>query len=73
MGGLGAHVTFNDMLVESRTSKRRYRADHLIEDATGIDAEGLSPEQLTKIIQEDARVKDPVDEGGTSRPSDPST
>jgi glycyl-tRNA synthetase len=57
----GHTATFNDMLVESRTSKRRYRADHLIEDATGIDAEGLSPEQLTKIIQEDERVKDPVD------------
>ena len=59
----GHTSTFNDMLVESRTSKRRYRADHLIEDATGIDAEGLSPEQLTKIIQEDDRVKDPVDGG----------
>ena len=32
------HVAgFNDMLVESRTSGRRYRADHLIEDATGMD------------------------------------
>jgi glycyl-tRNA synthetase len=59
----GHTATFNDMLVESRTSKRRYRADHLIEDATGIDAEGLSPEELTRIIQEDDRVKDPVDGG----------
>ena len=63
--------TFNDMLVESRTSKRRYRADHLIEDATGIDAEGLSPEQLTKIIQEDDRVKDPVDGGRAFAPVRP--
>jgi glycyl-tRNA synthetase len=63
--------TFNDMLVESRTSKRRYRADHLIEDATGIDAEGLSPEQLTKIIQEDDRVKDPVDGGRDFAPVRP--
>jgi glycyl-tRNA synthetase len=67
----GHTVTFNDMLVESRTSKRRYRADHLIEDATGIDAEGLSPEQLTKIIQEDARVKDPVDGGRDFAPVRP--
>jgi glycyl-tRNA synthetase len=59
----GHTATFNDMLVESRTSKRRYRADHLIEDATGIDAEGLSPEQLTRIIEEDERIKDPVDGG----------
>jgi glycyl-tRNA synthetase len=67
----GHTVTFNDMLVESRTSKRRYRADHLIEDATGIDAEGLSPEQLTKIIQEDDRVKDPVDGGRDFAPVRP--
>jgi glycyl-tRNA synthetase len=67
----GHTVTFNDMLVESRTSKRRYRADHLIEDATGIDAEGLSPEQLSKIIQEDDRVKDPVDGGRDFAPVRP--
>jgi glycyl-tRNA synthetase len=67
----GHTVTFNDMLVESRTSKRRYRADHLIEGATGIDAEGLSPEQLTKIIQEDDRVKDPVDGGRDFAPVRP--
>src|SRR5215203_1481311 len=67
----GHTATFNDMLVESRTSKRRYRADHLIEDATGIDAEGLSPEQLTKIIQEDDRVKDPVDGGRDFAPVRP--
>jgi glycyl-tRNA synthetase len=67
----GHTATFNDMLVESRTSKRRYRADHLIEDATGIDAEGLSPEQLTKIIQEDDRIKDPVDGGRDFTPVRP--
>jgi glycyl-tRNA synthetase len=67
----GHTLTFNDMLVESRTSKRRYRADHLIEDATGIDAEGLNPEQLTKIIQEDDRVKDPVDGGRDFAPVRP--
>jgi glycyl-tRNA synthetase len=67
----GHTATFNDMLVESRTSKRRYRADHLIEDATGIDAEGLSPEQLTRIIEEDERVKDPVDGGRDFAPVRP--
>jgi glycyl-tRNA synthetase len=67
----GHTATFNDMLVESRTSKRRYRADHLIEDATGIDAEGLSPEELTTIIQEDDRVKDPVDGGRDFAPVRP--
>jgi glycyl-tRNA synthetase len=67
----GHTATFNDMLVESRTSKRRYRADHLIEDATGIDAEGLSPDELTRIIQEDERVKDPVDGGRDFAPVRP--
>jgi glycyl-tRNA synthetase len=67
----GHTATFNDMLVESRTSKRRYRADHLIEDATGIDAEGLSPEELTNIIQEDDRVKDPEDGGRDFAPVRP--
>ena len=59
----GHTATFNDMLVESRTSKRRYRADHLIEDATGRDVEGLSPGELTEIIQTDDRIKDPADGG----------
>jgi glycyl-tRNA synthetase len=67
----GHTATFNDMLVESRTSKRRYRADHLIEDATGIDAEGLSPEELTAIIAEDDRIKDPVDGGRDFAPVRP--
>ncbi|CAN5307162.1 glycine--tRNA ligase [soil metagenome] len=67
----GHTATFNDMLVESRTSKRRYRADHLIEEATGIDAEGLSPEQLTRIIEEDERVKDPADGGRDFAPVRP--
>ena len=67
----GHTATFNDMLVESRTSKRRYRADHLIEDATGIDAEGLSPEELTTIIREDDRVKDPADGGRDFAPVRP--
>ncbi len=67
----GHTATFNDMLVESRTSKRRYRADHLVEDATGIDAEGKSAEELTRIIQEDDRIKDPVDGGRDFAPVRP--
>ena len=59
----GHTETFNDMLVESRTSGRRYRADHLIEAATDIDAEGKSAEELTEIIQSDDRIKDPMDGG----------
>ncbi len=67
----GHTATFNDMLVESRTSKRRYRADHLVEDATGIDAEGLDSQELTRIIQEDERVKDPLDGGRDFAPVRP--
>ncbi|MDQ4105833.1 MAG: glycine--tRNA ligase [Actinomycetota bacterium] len=66
------HVgTFNDMLVESRTSGRRYRADHLIEAATGRDAEGLSAEEMTEIIQSDERIKDPADGGRDFAPVRP--
>ena len=67
----GHVMGFNDMLVESRTSGRRYRADHLIEDATGMEVEGLSPEELTKIIQTDERVKDPSDGGRDFTPVRP--
>ncbi len=66
------HVgTFNDMLVESRTSGKRYRADHLIEEATGQDAEGLSAEEMTEIIQSDERIKDPADGGRDFAPVRP--
>jgi glycyl-tRNA synthetase len=66
------HVAgFNDMLVESRTSGRRYRADHLIEEATGLEVEGLSPEQLTRIIETDERIKDPMDGGRDFAPVRP--
>jgi len=67
----GHTATFNDMLVESRTSGRRYRADHLIEDATGLEVEGLSPEELTGIIEGDERIKDPVDGGRNFAPVRP--
>jgi len=67
----GHTATFNDMLVESRTSGRRYRADHLIEGATDIDAEGMSAEELTEIIQSDDRIKDPMDGGRDFAPVRP--
>ncbi len=59
------------MLVESRSSGRRYRADHLIENATGQDVEGLSPEKLTEIIRSDDRIKDPLDGGRDFAPVRP--
>jgi len=47
----GHTSTFNDPLVEDIKTKKRYRADHLLEDA-GYDAEGLSLEALAAKLKE---------------------
>lgn len=47
----GHAATFADPLVEDLKTGERYRADHLLKDA-GIEAEGLSNEQITEIIHE---------------------
>jgi glycyl-tRNA synthetase len=45
------HVSnFNDPLVDCRTCKSRFRADHLIEDRLNQAAEGKSPAEMTAII-----------------------
>lgn len=48
------HVAeFNDAQVDCKDCKARHRADHLIEDAVGgIKVEGLSTEDLDKLIEE---------------------
>ena len=52
------HVdTFTDPLVEDLKTNQRFRADHLLKDA-GYDVEGLSLEDLTKLIK-DNDVKSP--------------
>jgi glycyl-tRNA synthetase len=44
---------FSDLLVEDTVTRKRYRADHLIEDAGIMENAGaLSPEQVDEIIQE---------------------
>ncbi len=43
---------FVDPLVECRRCGTRFRADHIIEEAIGKDVEGLSAEELTRIIRE---------------------
>lgn len=53
----GHVATFSDPLVEDLKTGERYRADHLLKDA-GIEAEGLSNEQLTAKIKE-YQVKSP--------------
>ena len=46
------HVeSFNDPLVDCRTCKSRFRADHLIEERLGQHVEGKSPAEMTAIIQ----------------------
>jgi glycyl-tRNA synthetase len=43
--------TFNDLLVTCAECDDRHRADHLVEDATGIeDAEAMAPEELTALL-----------------------
>ncbi len=47
------HVeSFTDPIVECRSCHRMFRADHVVEDAVGVKTEGLTPEQLTRIIRE---------------------
>jgi glycyl-tRNA synthetase len=46
------HVeSFNDPLVDCRTCKSRFRADHLIEERLGQHVEGKSPAEMTAIIE----------------------
>ena len=53
------HVqNFNDPLVDCKTCRSRFRADHLIEDRLGQKAEGKSPAEMTAILRE-ANVRCP--------------
>ena len=42
---------FVDPLTEDLKTKKRYRADHLLEEA-GHDPEGMTPEEMTKLVRE---------------------
>lgn len=45
------HVAgFNDALLDCKSCKSRFRADHLIEKATGLEVEGFSVEQFNEIM-----------------------
>ncbi len=48
----GHVASFTDPIVTCTKCGRKFRADHLIEDKLDIDAEGLSPEEMTKLIKE---------------------
>ena len=49
----GHVINFNDPLVDCKTCKSRFRADHLLEQKLGIDdADGKSAEELSAILGE---------------------
>jgi len=50
---VSGHVSeFNDPEVDCRVCRSRFRADTLIEEATGEQAEGLPVEEMSRIIEE---------------------
>ena len=54
------HVAgFNDPLVDCRTCRSRFRADHLIEERLGLQVEGKTPTEMSHLLQENG-VKCPV-------------
>ncbi|MFC1633037.1 glycine--tRNA ligase [Patescibacteria group bacterium] len=51
------HVdSLNDIKIDCKSCKNRFRADHLIEEQLKIDVEGKSAEEIDKIIQESKLV-----------------
>jgi glycyl-tRNA synthetase len=49
----GHVVNFNDPLVDCKTCKSRFRADHLLEEKLGMEnAEAMSPDEMSAIIRE---------------------
>lgn len=48
---------FSDPLVEDLKTKKRYRADHLLEDA-GVDPKGMSLARMSEVIKE-KKIKSP--------------
>jgi len=54
------HVSgFTDQLVDCKSCKNRFRADHLVEAATGIDVEGKAPKEVLEIINKN-KIKCPT-------------
>jgi glycyl-tRNA synthetase len=47
------HVeNFEDVLIECKKCKERFRADHIIEDALRIQADGLKAEDINKLVKQ---------------------
>jgi glycyl-tRNA synthetase len=43
---------FADCLIDDKTTKHRFRVDHLIEDQHNVDVEGWTPERITAFVRE---------------------
>lgn len=52
----GHTIGFADALVDCKNCKLRMRADHLIENATGKNAEGKTLEELGKLISDNSKM-----------------
>lgn len=48
----GHTANFSDALVDDKKTKKRYRADHLIEEQLNMEVEGKSNEELTQIFKD---------------------
>ncbi len=48
----GHVVNFNDPLVDCKTCKSRFRADHLIEERLGMQVSGKTPDEMSEILRE---------------------
>lgn len=49
----GHVVNFNDPLVDCKTCRSRFRADHLLEEKLGLsNVEGMSPEEMSVLLRE---------------------
>ena len=53
----GHVATFADPLIEDKENQKRYRLDHLLEDA-GVDVKGMTLEQMRALITE-KKIKSP--------------
>jgi glycyl-tRNA synthetase len=54
----GHVANFTDPLVEDVVTRKRYRADHLVEEKLSINADGMSLYELGKLIEEN-KLKSP--------------
>ena len=50
---------FSDALIDCKECKNRFRADHLIEEQAGLDAEGKSNDEINQLIKT-KKIKCPV-------------